>query len=226
MKRLFAWLLIAGVGLAAPAFARTNFSINVGIGFPAPPQHLFYGRPPLVLVPGTPVYYVDESEFPYDCFLVDGYYYLDYDGSWYRAESYRGPWFGIRAEFVPRPIFYVPHRYWHNQREGARWIARRGDFGAPRSGGTRFYERGRVVERGRYERGRVYSRPAERSWNRGDREGRGAWARGGERAQHQGWSRGGRSESGMSGYRGGARDGGRHESRGNGRGRGEGHRPG
>jgi hypothetical protein len=110
----------------------------------------FRSRPRFVVVPGTRVYYVRDSDM--DVYRYGRWYYAFDDGRWYRAASYRGPWIYVRARRVPRPIFYVPSDYRRN------W---RGDWSYWRD---RDYDRD-WDRRDRWDRDRDY-RDRDRNWDR------------------------------------------------------------
>ncbi len=194
MRRHFAWLLILGLAWASPAMGHTSVRFNIGFWAPPPPVAVFYEPPPMAWVPGTAVYYVDEDSFPYDCFRYGSYFYLDYDGYWYRSPGYRGPWIAIQAQYVPQPIFSVPVGYWHHRDEWGRW-------------GNRGYDRDRSSER-QWGRGGE----AEHRWN-GDRAPQRYQSAGSDRNRggDRGWQRRGGEDRGD---RGDHRDQGRHEGRG------------
>ena len=94
------------VGLAGAARAGVDVSINLG---PPPPVIVFEHEPHLVVIPRTHVYYVPDYE--YDLFRHGGSWYLNRDGYWYRADSYRGPFSPIVYERVPHAVIGVPARY-------------------------------------------------------------------------------------------------------------------
>lgn len=98
----------AGLLQATPALAdslrigvRTdNVSLGISVGTP----------PPVVAVPGTPVYHA--PGVPYNYFVYGGHYYLFHEGMWLSAVSHNGPWTVIALERVPRPILTVPVEYY------------------------------------------------------------------------------------------------------------------
>jgi hypothetical protein len=114
MKRISIWTVCAGVvlllGAAQPAQARTNVSIGLHFGdrYDGPDPY-WSDQPAVVLVPGTDVYYVQNSD--YDIYRYGRYWYYNADGGWYRSRSYRGPWIYVGYESVPRQVGYVPTRY-------------------------------------------------------------------------------------------------------------------
>jgi hypothetical protein len=67
-------------------------------------------RPPLVVVPGTPVYYA--PNLPYNYFAYGGRFYVYQNEVWFAGSSYNGPWMVIGLERVPRPILGVPVTYY------------------------------------------------------------------------------------------------------------------
>ena len=67
-------------------------------------------RPPLALVPGTPVYYA--PDVPYNYFAYGGRFYVYQREVWLWASAYNGPWTVMALERVPQPILTVPVRYY------------------------------------------------------------------------------------------------------------------
>jgi len=49
----------------------------------------------------TGVYYVQDSN--HDVYRYNNMWYMNYDGDWYRANSYNGPWVFVGYRSVPRP---------------------------------------------------------------------------------------------------------------------------
>jgi len=123
MRRLSIWTVCAGVVLllcaTQPAQARTSVSIGLHFGDRYDgPEPYWRGSPDVVLVPGTEVYYVQNSD--YDIYRYGRYWYYNADGGWYRSRSYQGPWIYVGYESVPRQIAYVPtsyRRHWSQFRD-------------------------------------------------------------------------------------------------------------
>jgi len=127
-------LLASGVPAKA---ADVGFSLRIGDRYRG--NNLYFStRPRMTIVPGTRVYYVEDSD--YDVYRYGGFYYAFDDGRWYRSSSYRGPWIYIRGGQVPRTIYTVPasyrrnwhgdYRYWRNRdydRDWHRYRNTRGD---------------------------------------------------------------------------------------------------
>ena len=87
--------------LAGPAAAQVH--VDIGIHLPAPPQ--------LVVVPGVPaVHYAPAA--PSNLFFYGGQYWVFNDGGWYVARGYNGPWILVAPQYVPRPVLFVPVRYY------------------------------------------------------------------------------------------------------------------
>jgi hypothetical protein len=104
MKKLLVLLFFCTVVVfsAAPGAAEVNVSISIplpGFVFPAPPG--------LIVVPGTYVYYPPEAGV--EIFFYHGYWYRPYNGAWYIANGYNGPWRSVRS--VPRPVRALPAGY-------------------------------------------------------------------------------------------------------------------
>lgn len=180
MKRMSVWVACLGLVLAlgAPvssAVARTSVSIDLHFGDRYRGPDLYWpDQPEVVVVPGTHVYYV--ADYDYDVYRCGRFWYYNYDGGWYRARSYRGPWIYVGYRSVPSEISYVPMRYrrhWRDFREG------------PRSGyreyGREGYRNG--PDQGRYNaRGRGWDHPGNQDQNGRDRQDRGQ----GNRQRHRG----------------------------------------
>ena len=83
------------IGINAPS---VNFGLNIG----APP--------PLVAVPGLPVY--QAPSVPDNYFVYQGSHYLFHGGTWYYSARYNGPWMALRIHQVPQPILAVPVPYY------------------------------------------------------------------------------------------------------------------
>ncbi len=95
--------------IPAPASAGVSADINVRIGPRPAPIVVFDREPDVVLVPRSRVYYVDHDR--YDLYRYGRYWYINDDGYWFRASSYRGPFVSISVKRVPRSIVVVPARY-------------------------------------------------------------------------------------------------------------------
>jgi hypothetical protein len=123
-RRLFVGGALAA--LVAPATARGEVRVNIGINLPGPPQ--------LVPVPAAPsIAYAPGVGANY--FSYDGEYWVFDSGNWYMSRGYNGPWVVVAPEFVPRPLLGVPVQFYRQppvawrrwRREQApRWQARYG----------------------------------------------------------------------------------------------------
>ncbi|HUJ19290.1 MAG TPA: hypothetical protein VL197_15000 [Nitrospirota bacterium] len=99
-------VFILALGLSLPATVGAGVSVNVTI--PLPPLVL-PAPPPLVVIPGSYVYY--PPEVGVDIFFYHGNWYRPYRGGWYIAHDYNGPWRTVGPGRVPRVILGVPHDY-------------------------------------------------------------------------------------------------------------------
>lgn len=99
-------LMLAGVVMAAvigsTARAQAQVSVDIGIHLGSPP--------PLVAVPASPVMYAPSVNGNF--FFYQGGYYVFRRGAWYMAPRHDGPWGVVAPEFVPRPLLFVPVRYY------------------------------------------------------------------------------------------------------------------
>jgi hypothetical protein len=83
------------IGISTPS---VNFGLNIG------------SKPPLVAVPGLPVYHAPAVQHNY--FVYGGYYYLLNEGTWFYSSHYNGPWYSLVIRQVPRPVLAVPVAYY------------------------------------------------------------------------------------------------------------------
>jgi hypothetical protein len=106
--------------------------VNVGINLP---RLVFPAPPPVVVIPGTYVYYCPDVEA--DVYFFHGYWYRPYEEHWYRSGSYNGPWAYIASPptvFLTLPRDYrrvtiehrrIPygdlHRNWRSWERGRYW---------------------------------------------------------------------------------------------------------
>ena len=98
---MLAGLVMAAVlGSAGLAPAQVNVDIGIHLGSP----------PPLVAVPESPVMYAPSVNGNF--FFYQGGYYVFRRGAWYMAPRHDGPWAVVAPEYVPRPLLFVPVRYY------------------------------------------------------------------------------------------------------------------
>jgi len=86
--------------LVVPAQAQVQ--VNIGIQLPGPP--------PLVVVPGMPVYYAAHA--PTNVFFYSNHYWVFAQGGWYVGPTWNGPWVVVAPGRVPVPLLQVPVRYY------------------------------------------------------------------------------------------------------------------
>ena len=99
---LFALVMVA----PAVAQAQVQVHVDIGIRLPAPPR--------LIVVPQVPeVRYVAAPATPGNLFFYNGQYWVFASGGWYVSGGYNGPWVVVAPQFVPRPVLFVPVRYYH-----------------------------------------------------------------------------------------------------------------
>src|SRR5262245_7848279 len=107
MRRLPIWILCLSLAFAvmvparqAAAQAGVTFHLRIGDRYRGPDLG-FYSEPTVVVIPGRAgVYYVQDSD--YDVYRYNDTWYLNYNGDWYRADSYRGPWMFVGYRSVPQ----------------------------------------------------------------------------------------------------------------------------
>lgn len=80
----------------------------------------FTSEPRMRRIADTDVYYIRDAS-DYDLYQFEGTWYLNDNGSWYRAGTWRGPFVTIEADVIPYEISTVPSTYRKN------WVAVRAD---------------------------------------------------------------------------------------------------
>ena len=106
--------------LATPALAGTSVQIGLGINAP-PPRVIYQQEPRWVMIPDQRVYVVQDDGLDYDYFRYGGSYWIYNDDNWYRARRYNGPFYGVRADYVPGPIWQLgdrDHYRWRHHPHG------------------------------------------------------------------------------------------------------------
>jgi hypothetical protein len=94
-------------------------NVSIGVNTPSVSFGLNVGAPPpLVAVPGLPVYHA--PAIPHNYFVHGGYYYLHHQGAWFYSPYYNGPWSSLVIHQVPRPILRVPVTYYKRVPPGHR----------------------------------------------------------------------------------------------------------
>ncbi len=169
LNLVFAAVIIVAVAAAlAPSVGRAE--VNVSISIPLPPL-VIPAPPPLLVVPGTYVYY--PPDVGVDIFFYHGYWYRPYQGGWYMANGYNGPWRTVAPGRIPRPLIDVPRGY-----RGMAPIHDRVPYPTVRSNwrtweNERHWDNGRHgrEERGEHHRGRGHGRGHDEG--RGEGHGRG-----------------------------------------------------
>ncbi|MGC2061405.1 MAG: hypothetical protein WA610_00375 [Thermodesulfovibrionales bacterium] len=152
--------LVAGALLLVLAgfSSQSNAGVRVGIGVNIP-VFTFAAPPPLVVIPGTYAYVAPEADV--DIVFFNGFWYRPYEGRWFRARGYNGPWGLIAPARVPHALIELPPDFRHTYREHPR-IAYR-DFNR----NWRGWERNKYWERDeRWRAGRGRERREERRENR------------------------------------------------------------
>lgn len=141
--------------------ARVYAGVRVGVGINIP-AFRFAAPPPLVVIPGTYAYFAPDADV--DIVFYQGSWYRPYEGRWYRARSYNGPWAYLAPARVPRVLIGLPPDYRHVYAGHARIPY--GDYHR----NWRRWERDRHWERDeRWREGVRHERREERREGRGER---------------------------------------------------------
>jgi hypothetical protein len=110
-RTVLAGILVAAAAVLLQAMPALAESLLVGVRTDSVSLGIKIGSPPpVVVVPGTPVYHA--PSLPHNYFVYGGHYYLFHEGMWLSGASYNGPWTVIALERVPRPILAVPVEYY------------------------------------------------------------------------------------------------------------------
>jgi hypothetical protein len=99
-------VLLVLTGFSAQSIAGVN--VNIGI-FAPPPAYVVPAPPPVILIPGSYVYYVPDIDV--DILFYHGYWYRPYEGRWYRARYYNGPWVYLASSGVPHVLINLQPNY-------------------------------------------------------------------------------------------------------------------
>jgi hypothetical protein len=105
--RLLTFAAAAAMLVITTSATAADVKINIGLGVP---PMVLTAPPPLVVVPGTPVYYAPDVSA--NLFFYQGRYYTVANGVWSRAPAYGGPWAVIQIGQVPAPVVAVPVEYY------------------------------------------------------------------------------------------------------------------
>ncbi len=119
MKTKRSALLIAfALFLAMAGFSSQSYAgVSVGIGINLP-VYTFAAPPPTVVIPGTYVYVAPEADV--DILFYHGFWYRPYEGRWFRARGYDGPWTYMEPGRVPHALVELPPDYRHAYRDHPR----------------------------------------------------------------------------------------------------------
>jgi hypothetical protein len=101
-------LLITGLSVGTAVAG----DVNVNIGAPAVvmPPPIVTTRPPVVMVPGTPVYSAPSVDFT--MFVFGGKYWSHHNDVWFVSPGPGGRWTRVAVATVPREVRGVPITYY------------------------------------------------------------------------------------------------------------------
>jgi hypothetical protein len=92
------------LGFPRNGISRVNVELQVNL-----PLLVIFAPPVVAVIPETYVYFCPDVEE--DLFFYAGYWYRSYEGDWYRANGYNGPWVHITGANVPRVFYRLPPNY-------------------------------------------------------------------------------------------------------------------
>jgi hypothetical protein len=98
---LLAFMIFPFTGSAAVNKCRNFFLLRCVSDSIPPPVFLSYPEQYVYTIPDIAV----------EILFHQGYWYRPYEGRWYRAKSYNGPWVYIDPPKVPRALFDLPPDY-------------------------------------------------------------------------------------------------------------------
>jgi len=67
--------------------------------------------PRMATIPSTNVFYLRDDTADYDLYRYGDSWYLNDGGSWYFANTWRGPFVSIRVSVVPHEVLTIPYGY-------------------------------------------------------------------------------------------------------------------
>ncbi len=116
MKRRIVLLLIIltflwAYNLVGQEMAYGDVDVHIGIGVPVPPPPpVVIGAPPtVVLIPSTPVYYA--PDYGIELFFYSDHWWRKYNGYWFNATNYNGPWVYVAPSQIPPVLIKLPPDY-------------------------------------------------------------------------------------------------------------------
>ena len=113
----FAAAAMLAATVTATAHAGTSVDLRVSVGDRYEGATIaFRSEPRVVIVPDTKVYYVRDHDC--DLYRYGRYWYFVENGYWYRAASWRGPFYHVRHTSVPRSVTGVPVKYRKHWKHG------------------------------------------------------------------------------------------------------------
>ncbi len=158
--------VLMGIGFLvlflAVSSAQSYAGVNIGIGINIP-AFRFAAPPEMVVIPGTYVYYAPGADV--DILFYQGFWYRPYEGRWYRARAYNGPWAFVESGRVPGALIGLPHDYRHGYAEQRRIPYRDFNRNWKRWEKDRYWEKDERWREGR----RHERREGERGEGRGER---------------------------------------------------------
>ena len=108
MRRISLFGIIAALLLSAAVLMPSEAVARPPV-FPLPPPIVFAAPPVVAVIPGSYVYFAPDVEE--DVLFYGGFWFRPFEGRWYRAGSYKGPWRHIRQGLVPAPLLGLPGDY-------------------------------------------------------------------------------------------------------------------
>jgi len=109
-KKLVFWVAGAVFLVLTGFSAKGTAGVNINVGIYAPPPAFVIPAPPsLVVIPGTYAYFAPDVDVA--IIFYHGFWYRPYEGRWYRARGYNGPWVYLAPARLPRILIGLPPDY-------------------------------------------------------------------------------------------------------------------
>ena len=107
--REHSWIILLFLILCVPMSGMAGPPVPPVPPAPPLPGLVVPASPSLVLIPGTVVYFPPDVNS--DLVFYHGFWYRPYQGRWYRAAHFNGPWGFVALRKVPRVLINLPAGY-------------------------------------------------------------------------------------------------------------------
>ena len=109
IRKGLGFVVLLGMLMALGGIKGSEAGVQEELNVRVPPPVVLHGPHPVVVIPGTYVYMVPDIDV--SILFYRGYWYRPCEGSWFRADSYNGPWVYIKPSGVPLALTELPPDY-------------------------------------------------------------------------------------------------------------------